>query len=85
MIIGWLHEDAVYQRSQDKTDVNLVQSRTTGKICLRLDDWLSSLTREIIEAVLTEEAGNSIVAARISPRTLQHYTAAGCVKVCRNA
>jgi len=55
-----------------------------GQLVLELDDGLEALTRQIIEAALEAEEGNTIRAAarlKVSPRTLQRHVATGRVRL----
>lgn len=55
-----------------------------GQVVLELEDGLEALTRQIIEAALEAEEGNTVKAAallKVSPRTLQRHVAAGRVRL----
>lgn len=61
-----------------------VSTESKLDISLRLDDGLALLTRQIIQAAITAEVGDTIAAARrlkVSPRTIQRYIAAGRVNL----
>lgn len=71
-------------RSQPMPDGHATSEQRPGRLTLDLDDGLDSMVRQIVEAALEAEGGNTIRAAsrlQVSPRTVQRHVASGRVRV----